>query len=82
VHDHNVVDVTSGSWNSDLGVERDNECLRVEAAGLRVRIDVLKHDNQLLSKAKGLHPQGQEALGPSNDLSQLMAVIGLRADQG
>jgi flagellar biosynthesis GTPase FlhF len=78
VHDRHVVDVTSGSWNSDLGVERDSERLRPEAAGLKVRVEVLEHDNGRLSEAKELEPQSQEARGLSNDLVGLITVVGLR----
>jgi hypothetical protein len=39
---------------------------------------VLKPDNRLLSEAKELRPQSQEALYPSNDFADLIAVVGLR----
>jgi hypothetical protein len=52
--------------------------LQAEVGDLKLRIEVLEHDNRGVSEAKELHTQSQEARRLSNDLGGLIAVVSLR----
>jgi hypothetical protein len=74
--DRYVVDRTSVSWKSELGVELESERLGTKAAELRLWIAV--RDHRTLSDATELHSQSQEAPGRWSDFSELTALLGLR----
>jgi hypothetical protein len=52
--------------------------LSAEVGEWKQQVEVLEQENREISEARELRPQGQKAAGLSNDLGELIAVVGLR----
>jgi hypothetical protein len=73
-----VVEENGRCMSAASEMRQSKEQRRAVVGGLNLRGEMMEQDDWACSEAKELCPQTREALGISNDLGKLVAVVGLR----